>query len=461
MKHRLVQILKTLPGFPQIQSFYREMNYLFFVKKNVRSVLDPNVSLVDIDEPTDFFFGYYDKSPWPQDDRAAGRNASDRVLYHRLVGRTGTPDGKTAVEIVCRNLSDNSSRVLGTTVAWNWQQGAMLQWLPGDDDLVVFNQLSKDGSLVAEIRHTDIREQSCDPQQGELVKQLPMPIQTLRKDGKAAISLNYRRLAGLRPCYGYFCDATNFSPDQPDDRDGLFLIDMESGKTSVAGRNAPELVVSIEKLKNIHDFPRLDNPRHKVNHAMYAPYDCTGGNKGNRLVFMHRCLHERGKKDRLYLVNDDGTDLKLLLDEDMVSHYSWMSPSSLVCYCRTYKDGDGYYEINVDTGAIKPLGQQREQCNPQHSLWQYGDGHPSLSPCGRYIVTDTYPDHVRMQRLLLYDMQNATTRELARFFSPFRFHGTKRCDFHPRWSPDGRFVSIDTVETGQRKMRLLDVSRFV
>ena len=411
LERRLARILKKFPGFQRIKSLYQGVNYLLFGKQSVPSVVDTAVLQAEIDEPRDFFFGYYDKSPWSRDGNS--------VLYHRVA------ENKNEVEIVRRNLSTNETCVLGTTEAWNWQQGAMTQWLPGHDRLAVFNRLSENHSLIAEIRNSD---------NAEWIKQLPMPIQTLRKDGQAAISLNYRRLAALRPDYGYCCEATNFSPDQPDDKDGLFYLDMESGRT--------ELIVSLEKLKTLHDFPLLGNPRHKVNHAMYAP-------SGNRLAFMHRCMHSRGKKSRLYVVRDDGTGLKLIHDEGGVSHYSWRNESSLICFCQTLADGYGYYTIDVDTGQKTPLAK---------SLWPYGDGHPSQSPCGGYMITDTYPDRSRMQHLFLYDLAKDQVKELGCFFSALRFRAEKRCDLHPRWSPDGQFVSLDTTDTGKRKMRILDIS---
>jgi Tol biopolymer transport system component len=33
-----------------------------------------------------------------------------------------------------------------------------------------------------------------------------------------------------------------------------------------------------------------------------------------------------------------------------------------------------------------------------------------------------------------------------------------RCDLHPRWSPDGRWLSVDSAHTGVRRSYLVDVA---
>ena len=47
------------------------------------------------------------------------------------------------------------------------------------------------------------------------------------------------------------------------------------------------------------------------------------------------------------------------------------------------------------------------------------------------------------------------------FVSEPVFTGDVRCDLHPRWSADGRQVSIDSVAGGDRQIVLIDVSDIV
>jgi hypothetical protein len=51
---------------------------------------------------------------------------------------------------------------------------------------------------------------------------------------------------------------------------------------------------------------------------------------------------------------------------------------------------------------------------------------------------------------------------LGHFYQPPQYGGQWRCDTHPRFSPDGRSVVIDSPHTGQgRQMHLIDISRLV
>jgi hypothetical protein len=178
---------------------------------------------------------------------------------------------------------------------------------------------------------------------------------------------------------------------------------------------------------------------------MYSP-------SGNHLVFLHRCLHSKGKKDRLYFIRDDGTDLRLLLDDDMVSHYSWISDYQLIVYARTKINENGYYLIDTDSAKVTPIAEE---------LWHWGDGHPTIGNERDFFITDTYPDRARMQHLFLYDIRSKHYEEITRLYAAVRFNGEKRCDFHPRLSPDNHFISIDSIEKGKRIMSIFNISTLV
>ena len=50
---------------------------------------------------------------------------------------------------------------------------------------------------------------------------------------------------------------------------------------------------------------------------------------------------------------------------------------------------------------------------------------------------------------------------LGYFHSPKEYAGEWRCDLHPRFSPDGRKVTIDSPHTGGRQIYLIDISGIV
>ena len=85
------------------------------------------------------------------------------------------------------------------------------------------------------------------------------------------------------------------------------------------------------------------------------------------------------------------------------------------------------------------------------------DGHPSLSPTGRWVVTDTYQDRWRYRILLIYDLRTNQRKDIGRFFVPNLYEGALRCDLHPRWNRDGTRICFDSVHQGYRRLYVADV----
>jgi hypothetical protein len=242
----------------------------------------------------------------------------------------------------------------------------------------------------------------------------------------------------LRAEYGYATIAQNFAPDQALERDGIWEVDLMSGRH--------RLMLSIAQLKETCPRAEMQHSEHKVNHITYSP-------GGSRFAFLHRWLGPQGKFSRLYVGGSDESEPRLVLDHRMISHYTWMDDATLLTWARAPEGGDRYYLVNLLTGERQVVGKD--------SLDVHGDGHPSFSPDRRWIVTDSYPDRARRRHLLLYEMTSGVVIQLGMFFAPWTFDGARRCDLHPRWSPDGTAICIDSAHTNTRMMYLIDVRAIV
>ncbi|MFC6752977.1 TolB family protein [Halorubrum tibetense] len=409
LERRIAAVLQRFPGLKRrLKEVYQRVNYYAYADRDFEYAVADDATLSTVSdrygaEPTDRdrFFGYFDVHPWTA--------SMDGFLLHEVSG--------DAVDI--RLYRDGDHTTLGTSLAWNLQQGSRTQWHPAAES-VLYNDRESD-RLVAREVYSD----------GETAATYDRPIQALHPDGTEFLSLNYDRLDRNRPDYGYGRDPRSL-PDP--ESDGLWRVEMDSADD--------ELLVSLQSLIDRSETTAPPEA-HYLNHALYDP-------TGERFVFLHRWNGDEGRVSRLYVADRDG-NCRVVMDDTVVSHYCWLSDSELFVWGRTAAHGDGYHVLDVDTGDTEYVG----------ALDDYGDGHPSLSPDGRYIVTDTYPDRERKRRLLLYDRETEDVTELGRFFEPLRFTGETRCDLHPRWSPDGTAISFDSAHTGRRDSYILDVSRIL
>ena len=77
-------------------------------------------------------------------------------------------------------------------------------------------------------------------------------------------------------------------------------------------------------------------------------------------------------------------------------------------------------------------------------------------------MNDTYPDREkREQHVYLYETASGKRIPLADLHSPPEYTGEWRCDTHPRFSPDGKKVVVDSAHNGGRQLYLIDVSGIV
>jgi len=88
------------------------------------------------------------------------------------------------------------------------------------------------------------------------------------------------------------------------------------------------------------------------------------------------------------------------------------------------------------------------------------NGHCTYLPGNRWILNDTYPDKQRLQHPYLYHVETGRRRPLGHFHSPAEYTGEWRCRTHPRFSPDGKKVVIDSPHNGGRQLYLIDIRQY-
>lgn len=372
--------------------------------------------LSDGQNPT--FFGYHDKTPFSLD--------GSKILAMSITASDTKPESEcTPMKIgYFRKAKDgefeNAFIPFAETTTWCFQQGCMLQWHPLEPDRHVFFN-----ALVNE----DYGSKVVDAETGEEMRTYPHPIYSLDPTGKLASTLNFSRLGRLRPGYGYplLPDKTQ-KLNAPQD-DGLYVFDLETGER--------RFLVSLADLaKDAGD----QDSQHYVNHATFSP-------DGKRIVFFHLWAKEgdQGRGLRVCEVDANSAKWREIESDRIVSHYCWRDAHTFLATTRE-KSGKWHYALydllaNNRIDLDLPFGS---------------DGHPMFHPTDKnIIVTDTYPDRRRDQHLCVVDLKTSKNTEIAMLYSPFAYRGQVRCDLHPRWDREGRFVVVDTTSVVKRKIAIV------
>lgn len=395
--------LNKYPGVKKvIKRIYQRTMYALSHK--IKS--EGDIVRVSPDDGMEYFFGYYDKSPW---------DASGRYMLCMRAKDTWTdPDPIGEADILLIDTENNNAiRKLATTRTWNVQQGCMAQWLgPDFSSKIIFNDL-RDGKYCSVVLDVNSGEERV----------IKMPVYTVSADGKTALSLDFSRLHNLRKGYGYAALPEKTEGIAIPDTTAIWKIDIESGVVTPLFKYAD--------FANFEPRPEMKGAVHKVNHLMLSP-------NGKRFMVLHRWFQGQRKYTRLVTCNVDGTDMYNLSDDDMVSHCFWKNDEEILAYENKHDGGPGYYLMKDKTIEFKKLW-------PELSF----DGHPSYSPTSNLIVTDCYPDRSRVAKVFI-TTEDEVPRIVAKVFAPFKYDNDTRCDLHPRWKRDGSEICFDSVFEGHR-----------
>ena len=410
--------LNKFPAVKRIvKSIYQHVMYA--VSKKIKS--EGNITRISPnDNAHEYFFGYYDKSPW---------DISDRYMICIKAKDTWSdvsPKDIADILLIDTNKSENDPkriRKVAETRAWNVQQSCMAQWLgPDYSSKIIYNDF-RDGKYVAVILTLSTMEE----------KIISMPVYTVSSDGKFALTLDFSRLYNLRPGYGYYNVPESTEGISLPDTTAVWRVDLLNGECT-----------EILKYTDFASFqPRAEMKEkgavHKVNHLMLSP-------NNERFMVLYRWFVGERKYTRLITCNCDGTDMYVLSDDDMVSHCFWKDDHHILAFENKKDDGTGYYLMTDKT-------KEFYHCWPEIT----GDGHPSYNVDRSCIVTDSYPDRARIQYIRVMRDENSKPEIVAKVFSPFKYDNDTRCDLHPRWNHGGDKICFDSVFEGHRGLYVTDV----
>jgi hypothetical protein len=378
------------------------------------------------------WFGYHDKL---QVDPAGRRALGMRVAFE---GRSPRIDDLIRIGLIDME-SNNRWIEIGASRAWNWRQGCMLQWIPGAEREVIWND-RQEGRFVSHI--FNIRS--------GVRRTLPAPIYAVSPDGKTAASVNFSRLQTMHPGYGYTGIRDHNAAVRAPEDDGIHLVNLHTGAT--------KLLFSFAEAARIpHNGKAIDRHWHWFNHLLIDP-------SGGRVAFLHRWRESdrRGAYDpsggfitRMFTLDLNGGDPFVLDPSGHASHFVWRDEAHICSWTQPEGQAPGFYLLKDRTLESVPVGEGVMTEN----------GHNTYVPGtnNEWILCDTYPiGPERLQYLYLYHAPSNRRIELGQFHSPPEYTGEWRCDLHPKCTADGKKVLFDSAHGGNgRQIYMMDISEII
>ena len=349
-------------------------------------------------ENKDIFFGYYDLNPFSLN--------SDLILCHSV-----KKNSKYA-EIVVFNLNETKkTEVFDKTNAWSWQLGARLRWL-NNSRCIGFNFLEKDKGSFKIINIKSRKE-----------KIIKFPIFDINEKKMLGLSINFSVLEKFRPGYGFF---------HKEKENNIKLISLKNSTIKLK-IEAKQLLncLKINKVKCFY-FNHLQFSKCGYFFSFFFIYKIDKNFKSTLFVY--------DSKKKIFF--------PITTSIEVPSQYFWVSSNKIIITIVKDKIVN-YYEYD-----LKKKRKYILSYFPKNN-----DGHPSVNPKNKnLIVTDTYPDRLGNQTLLVINKKKKKYKSIAYFFNPENYYGKNKCDLHPRWSTCGKKICCDTAFNDKREMFIIDTN---
>jgi hypothetical protein len=396
-----------------------------------------------------YFFGYYDITPESPDGK--------RVLVNHAPFIDRMPTANDLLEVGYINIGEEEFHPIGTTTAWNFQEGCRLQWL--SNDKVIFNCRTNDGfgSIVYDIA------------QNGIVQRYSLPIYSISKTKQTATS------------YGFINNKYNYAHSIDDEKDdkygkGVYLVDLKSGESSL--------------LVNIDELMGLVNSSNYKNWVEY----CTFNPNGDSFFIYHRWENEKGLAGNNLCVCDLNGNIRSLLVSKFISHAGWKGNNEISSWCRLPSSINSIQGNSIIGGTalfdvmkkiyhivVKKPSLRQKFTNDAYVIFDVknntnrkisnreftSDGHCTWSLNCKFMLTDTYPNEDKKRQLMLYNFDSDKIYLLGEFYSypkgmeslnPIWNASSLRCDLHPKWGNDNRYIYFDSVHEGYRGLYRVNVS---
>jgi len=375
-------------------------------------------------------FGYYDRCAW---DPLMRYHLALHIPQHHHLPRPG----ETAEVGLVDMRGDFAFRPIARTRAWNHQQGSMTLFFLHDPDRFCFNDFDETGNGVTPATRIYHLEKG-------LLANWPFHFYCLSPDGRWGVSLDFSRIT--RRGYSYADAVADPEVLMPKD-EGVWLVDVARGERS--------LICAYEDLIASHPIPwEVEGKFLWLNHAIF---NCDS----SRLMVLLRYYLRKDVtwQTYLYTMKLDGSDLQCSLPDNYwhtrhggVSHQIWgRTPREILIDAGWAGQGNECVVFREDQWPLRA-----ERLSPGQREY----AHLVFSPDCRWIASHSYPVKNGVQKFALVRVSDGAVFDMGSFgHKDPECAGDTRCDLHARWSPDSTKVTVDSIDSGFRKIYMLDLNR--
>jgi|GEM_PF-7132441 len=240
-------------------------------------------------------------------------------------------------------------------------------------------------------------------------------------------------------------------------RDGVHASAAMAGDSPAVARvnlqdqSIQTLATAEECVRQLPSELSQSNAKYSFTHPVYSPDE-------SRLFFKLMCM-PAGEAIRFcafFVLHLEPRRL-LCLGDRISGHPYWLNDNRHIINVKSPRDGsDNRWLVLVDSET----GTDRRVVD----LPIEGPGHPSQSPCGRFISTDAFTPDGQACPIYLIDLQTGVAHEIARLDHKFE-GGTDQTAFnrgqpHPVWSPCGKKLLVNCNQGGTQ-YRLFVLEEFL
>ena len=403
---------------------------------------------------SNFFFGYYDKSPICKFDK---KHLALKVNFFNRAPKWGD---KALIGFFEFNNPNGSFKEICESNIFNWQQANRLQWFGDNSTHIFFNNLenNKFSSVLMDLS-------------SGARNIFDISIYDISKDYSYALCIDHERHHWVRRWYSYDGIYNKLKQGDVIENDGIYKLNFNN--------KSIKKLIDIKDLLSIYPVISMKQSLHYVEHIMISP-------NSKKFAFLHRWKLKTGDiYSRLYTCNADGSNLYLLNDSGRMSHFCWINDQELFGWGGSSSFLSNFKNIFFNSIILKLLKSFYKlliKSNPVDGLDRLSsfltndsymffndlkknlkkvpisiinkNGHPSYNKYNEHIIlTDTYPNMNSMASLILYNYIKQKITIIDELKSlPEADNTNFRCDLHPKWSYSGNFISIDTMDAGMRSI---------